>query len=187
MTPESLARAATIFTQTYTEKNLIGEDERTALVAWAQAMEPHFITNRKGPFRRSAEVRKLPTIDPLFEVVRCRVMGKMGLAEDTLTEQRLGAYLSIISPGGVVHRHRDPTPEGTRHLRCNLFLQLPEKGGRPMIVDVPVNVAQRSLLAFFPSRLEHSSEPFEGDRQRIVLSFGYTVLPDYKLPTRKPH
>lgn len=186
MTPEALAGAIIILTQTYAEENFIGEDERLALVAWVERMTPYLVINKKGPFRRSAQVRKLPTIDPHFDIVRRRVMHVLNLPEDTPVEEELGAYISVISPGGVVHRHRDPTPAGTRHLRCNLFLQLPEKGGRPIIADVPLNVAPRTLLAFYPSDLIHYSEPFEGDARRVLLSFGYTVPDHHRLPPRKP-
>ena len=185
MNLESAARVAIVFAQTYDEANFISEDERARLVAWVHAMAPYFVANKEGPFRRAAQVHNLPAVDPLFSVVQRRVTDTMGLSADTPAEQALGAYLSMIAPGGVVHRHRDPTPEGTRHLRCNVFLQLPEKGGRPIIVDVPVAVATRSLLAFYPSDLAHSSEPFEGERQRILLSFGYTVPTDHRLPLRK--
>ncbi|PTS80730.1 hypothetical protein DBR17_10520 [Sphingomonas sp. HMWF008] len=174
-----------VFAQTYHEENFITEDERAGLVAWARAMEPHFVDNKFGPFRRAAQIHKLPTVDPLFKVVQRRVIEAMNLSEDTPKEQQLGAYLSVISPGGAVQRHRDPTPEGTRHLRCNIFLQLPESGARPMIVDVPVSVATRSLLAFYPSELVHSSEAFGGDRERILLSFGFTVSNEHRLPIRK--
>lgn len=73
----------------------------------------------------------------------------MALGDQPLVEPRFGLFLSIIRSGGAVHDHRDFSPPGTRHLRCNLFLDLPEQGGRPVILEEPIHVAPRMLLAFY--------------------------------------
>jgi hypothetical protein len=105
----------------------------------------------------------------------------MALGDQPLVEPRFGLFLSIIRSGGAVHDHRDFSPPGTRHLRCNLFLDLPEQGGRPVILEEPIHVAPRMLLAFCANEMRHSSEPFDGDR-RIIPSFGYTVPSSHILP-----
>lgn len=106
----------------------------------------------------------------------------MALGDDPVIEPRFGLFLSIIRSGGAVHDHRDFSPPGMRHLRCNLFLDLPQRGGRPIILETPMDVAPRMLLAFYANEMRHSSEPFDGDR-RMILSFGYTVPSSHLLPT----
>lgn len=162
--------------------DFITEAERTGLLAWARAMRPHLKANPNGDNRYSRRMEFLPRVDPLHAAVRLRLQRQLGLPDDIAPEPRFGWYISIIGAGGYVHMHQDPTPEGMRHLRANLFLQLPFHGGRPAVERNIYPVAERSLLAFFPSERRHFSEPVYGRRRRIILSFGYLVPADYVLP-----
>ncbi len=155
-------------------------EEQAILTAWAETMEPLLKPN--GARRAYRDVRTLPVVPPEWDRLRQRVEAMMELGDHPVVEQRFGLYLSIIRVGGAIHDHRDPSPPGTRHLRCNLFLDLPERGGRPIIMETPMDVTPRMLLAFYANEMRHSSEPFEDDR-RIVLSFGYTVPSTHMLPT----
>jgi hypothetical protein len=157
----------------------ITPDERAALIAWAEPMEPLLKPN--GMYRAYRDVRTLPSVDPTWGRVRSRVEALMDLGDDPVVEARFGLFLSIIRTGGAIHDHRDTSPPGTRHLRCNLFLDLPAQGGRPIILEKPIDVAPRMLLAFYANEMRHSSEPADGDR-RIILSFGYTVPLSHRLP-----
>jgi hypothetical protein len=159
--------------------DFVTREEQAALIAWAETMEPQLKPNRM--YRAYRDVRTLPSVDPIWERVRQRVEALMALGDQPLVEPKFGLFLSIIRSGGAVHDHRDFSPPGTRHLRCNLFLDLPEQGGRPVILEEPIHVAPRMLLAFYANEMRHSSEPFEGDR-RIILSFGYTVPSSHILP-----
>jgi hypothetical protein len=145
-------------------------------------MHPHLKSQVEGrAFRR---VSKLPAQTPLFVAMGQRVRERLGLDERAVEETNYGWYLSIADEGSWIESHRDPTPPGTRQLRCNLFLQLPESGGLPIIEHAPMEVAAGTLLAFFASELGHSSQPVEGGRQRILISYGYTVPGDYVLPAQ---
>src|SRR5207249_3400891 len=82
--------------------------------------------------------------------------------------------------------HIDSTPPGRRHLRCNLFVQLPIVGGFPIVEEQSVEVEERMLLAFYPSEKRHSSQAVQGDKWRIICSFGYLVPLDHVLPGSVP-
>jgi hypothetical protein len=157
----------------------ITPDEQAALIAWAEPMEPLLKPNRM--YRAYRDVRTLPSVDPTWDRVRQRVETLMDLGDDPMVEADFGLFLSIIRAGGAIHNHRDFTPPGTRHLRCNLFLKLPEQGGRPIILEKRIDIAPRMLLGFYANEMRHASEPFEDDR-RIILSFGYTVPASHRLP-----
>jgi hypothetical protein len=156
--------------------------ERRELLAWAKAMEPHMRANASGAGRHYQRIENLPHTPNIHRRVRLRLQAFMGVAADAAPEPVFGWYVSIISDGGAVQLHRDPTPPGTRHLRCNLFLQVPESGGRPVVADQPIDVEERMVLAFFPSEQFHSSEPAVGSRRRVMCSFGYLVPESYRLP-----
>ncbi|MCW3836389.1 hypothetical protein ACFQ1E_10815 [Sphingomonas canadensis] len=165
----------------------VSETERRALLAWARAMEPHLRANATASTsgnapRRFRRVERLPRIDPLYTAVRLRLQHALGIPADAEPEPQFGWYLSIIRAGGLVHLHIDSAPPGKRHLRANLFLQLPYKGGLPVIETRARQVAEGMVLAFFPSERPHMSQPVFGRRRRIILSFGYLVPGDYALP-----
>ena len=153
--------------------------EASELLRWAWRMAPFLRSN--GPGRSFLRVHLLPEQPALHAAVAERArLHAAGHAASAL-EPVLTNYLSIISDGGAVHPHTDSTPAGTRHLRCNLFLQLPDAGGRPIIGGLPFDVAERTLLCFFPSSSLHSSEPAAGERRRVLLSFGLLVPEGFSL------
>lgn len=162
-------------------KDFIDVEMADRLVAWAMNMRPHLTKN--GPSRTFSKVQRLPRVPPLFRKVRFRLQQCLGLPDDIQPEPMFGWYLSVISEGGAVHTHLDAAPEGMRHLRCNLFVQLPETGGYPIIEETVTPVDERMILAFFPNERRHSCEAVEGERSRIICSFGYLVDKAYALPS----
>ncbi|WP_404365971.1 hypothetical protein AB5I39_09935 [Sphingomonas sp. MMS24-J45] len=160
--------------------DFISEDDRRHLLDWAFSTEPYLREN--GPARLCRKTGFIPHIDAHYHDVRLAIQRRMGLPEDSAPEPDHGWLVSIIRDSGAVHPHTDSAPPGTRHLRCNLFLQLPDAGGRPVIAGIPIDVTERMVLAFYPSERMHWSEPCAGDRARVMLSFGYLVPADYRLP-----
>jgi hypothetical protein len=183
MDPAKLARIAmTARRQCLLQPGFATPDECRELLGWALGMQPHLNSQVEGrSFRR---VSKLPSQIPLFAAMGQRVRERLGLSEAAVEEPNYGWYLSIADAGSWIDSHRDPTPPGTRQLRCNLFLQLPTSGGLPIIERAPMEVKAGTLLAFFASELGHSSQPVEGKRQRVLLSYGYTVPGNYVLPAQ---
>lgn len=177
---QALAVQARLAIHTRRVADFITVEEQRTLLDWAVTMEPHLHAN--GPSRAFRQIDALPHVDPLWDTVRQRVTHAMDVADGAVVEPLIGHYLSIIAGGGAVHRHKDPTPAGTRHLRCNLFLQLPAEGGRPIVLDTPIAIAPRMAFAFYPSEMRHGSERVGGDVPRVLLSFGYTVPADHRLP-----
>ena len=147
--------------------------ETEELLRWALLMEPRLRDNGAG--RSFLRVHQLPQRPALHAAVAERVRSRVAGHTDSVLEPVLTNYLSIISASGAVHPHTDSAPAGTRHLRCNLFLQLPDAGGRPIIGGTAFDVAERCLLCFFPSSSLHASEPALGPRKRVLLSFGLLV------------
>ncbi len=158
----------------------VSPDEADALLRWALRMEPWLRNN--GPGRHFLRVHQLPERPALHAVVAERVRARVAGHTDSVLEPVLTNYVSIISESGTVHPHTDSAPDGTRHLRCNLFLQLPEAGGRPILDGTPVDLTARGLLCFFPSSALHASEPTLGACKRVMLSFGLLVPTGFVLP-----
>ncbi|MCW3849311.1 hypothetical protein OF829_18895 [Sphingomonas sp. LB-2] len=166
--------------QCYFHPDFITPGERSELLGWARSMRPHLPPGDPGRFFR--KVAELPRQSPLYTPLRLRLQALFGLGEDAEPEPHLGWFLGMGDPGSRIVPHHDNTPRGTCILRCNLFLQLPSRGGLPVIENAPFEVKPGTLLAFLPSELLHWSQPVEGRKRRIVLSFGYRVPGDYRLP-----
>ncbi|MCW3849310.1 hypothetical protein OF829_18890 [Sphingomonas sp. LB-2] len=155
-------------------------DECGTLLDWARRMPPHMSFSEGN--RYFGKLVDLPDVPALATELRLRLEQAFGLEGLGAEECRHGWFLSIGNPGSGIRPHHDLPPPGTRIVRCNLFLQVPTRGGRPVIENVPFEVEQGTLLAFLPSDLLHWSPPVEGRKRRIVLSFGYTVPGNYLLP-----
>ena len=163
------------------EPGFLSSADRRALLDWARDMPPHMILANDTD-RYFGKLADLPGVPALCAGLRLRIERLFGLDGIAFQEVRHGWFLSIGNAGSLVRPHHDLPPDGKRILRCNLFLELPVEGGRPVIEDVTFDVAPGTLLAFLPSELLHWSQPVTGATPRVMLSFGYTVPGDYLLP-----
>jgi hypothetical protein len=159
-------------------RNFIVRAEQDELRKWAQEMLP--LLGRNGYQRAFLRVRDLPWIPESYTTISRRVETRLAL-QTALPEPNYGAYLSSIGEGGAIHEHIDPAPDGYRHLRCNLFVQIPDSGGNPILEGAVQPFEERMLLCFFPSEVRHSSLTSRGRWRRIVCSFGYLVSVNYDL------
>lgn len=119
--------------------------------------------------------RPLPDV---FWSIRARVVDLLGL--HALSEDPYkGSFLSYIVPGGMVHQHRDDKltigTETVHVLRCNVLFKRPEQGGMPVIGMRELDIADRGMWAFFPTKLVHSATPVGGSACRGLLSFGFVA------------
>lgn len=151
--------------------DFISEEERQALLPWTQATKPYLMPNGHG--RQFKQLYLIGEVPELCRVIRERIIHLLGL-QDAPEEPRFRSYLSIIDPGGYLHPHTDKVNPGYDHLRCNVFLSLPQVGGLPIVQDVTYPVKERSLLYFTPNRHLHWSEKAM-DGQRTTLSYGFLI------------
>ena len=117
--------------------------EREALLAKALAhmSRGELAPNASGPGRYFAKADEAPGVyvDPLLAALthRCeRCLRTAGMAFDG----GLGRIISLIMPGGFIHRHRDAYHEGvpghrpgSEHLRCNIVVSFPHPSAAPVI------------------------------------------------------
>ena len=172
-------------------KNFVNSEERLALFRKAiiHMQRGELFPNPSGPHRYFAKADDQPDIyvDSLLESMtrRCeRCLRMNGVRTDCV----LGRTISLILPGGFIHRHTDKYMEGApghrpglEHMRCNIVVRLTEPSGRPIVEGVPLPVAECDLWAFYASKCPHETAPITGTEPRIVFGFGWSVPPSHQL------
>lgn len=92
-----------------------------------------------------------------------------------MEEPELGHFIgNNYLMGAHVHVHTDPAPEGFHHVRCNVAIEMPKFGGKPVLDGVELDVGEGDAWICFSSIEEHSSTPVRnGDR--VVVSMASLV------------
>lgn len=94
----------------------------------------------------------------------------------------LGDFLSYITPGGFVVRHRDdwqlPDPEARCRVRCNTFVSKDPGSGDPCLGpegdELRLRPETGDLLVFSPSLTPHRATRVVGG-PKIMVSIGFVV------------
>ena len=76
--------------------------------------------------------------------------------------------------GAFTLPHKDTSPNGYIHTRCNWMVKKPPSGGDPILDGVVVPVEEGDLWICFASHEIHSSTPISGG-ERLICSFGALV------------
>ena len=177
-------------------RRFVSDAEREALLnkALQHKHRRELHPNPCGPGRFFAKADDDPAIyvDPLLEMLTRRCERCLRLA-GVQTDCVLGRTISMILPGGFIHRHTDayqPGQPGHRHgfehLRCNIVVKLADLSGRPVVEGKALPVDECDLWAFFASKCMHETVPLQGTEPRIVFGFGWSVPPSHQLQPAPP-
>jgi len=115
-----------------------------------------------------------------------------GLPKDLPIEDNYGFLIAAFYEGHYTHPHKDPNvndegPDESKHekvddiyqlkdkihCRLNILLQKPIRGGNPINNFVEIEVKENEPWMVLAGLYEHGSSVVEGDRTRIMLSFGH--------------
>jgi hypothetical protein len=72
------------------------------------------------------------------------------------------------------HIHKDSAPEGYVHVRANVLLKKPNRGGDIIIEDKIFSIEENDLWIIFASLENHGSTPIEKG-ERLIYSFGSLI------------
>jgi hypothetical protein len=89
-----------------------------------------------------------------------------------------GIVTDITLPGGTVSEHIDPVwVENYYTIHCNLVTQTPNGGGVTIIDGQSFNPEEGDVLIYAVSEHHHRVTKVEGDRLRVLWTFGFCVIP----------
>ena len=108
----------------------------------------------------------------LFFDIKNRILNKENITNNYIDDSTYGDYIGYITNGGKIHYHNDPTISEYDHVRFNLFLSVPKKGGFPIYNGITIPVKVGDYVRCNSSKEYHECQIVEGNIPRIVISYG---------------
>lgn len=104
---------------------------------------------------------------------------KKAYAEFDIDPKKEDSYLGCIvmhhyENGAFTQKHKDKTEPGFVHVRVNLMLKKPPKGGDIVVDDEFISLEKNDLWIILTNLEVHSSTPIEGG-DRYIYSFGSLI------------
>jgi len=155
--------------------DVITEAEQTEIILWANQHYPSFEKNGTG--RQFQILNGCANVPSCVWDIKQRIVEREGI-HDAPQEPMFKDYIGYITDGGQIHPHLDRNRDGRIHTRFNVFVQLPEKGGMPIYGEKTIQVCERHYIRCNSGIDKHYCELVEGKKARIVLSFGFLLLPN---------
>jgi len=158
------------------ESKFLSTDEHSVLLSWAEDEFSHgrLKTNPSGPFRYFNRYEKGDSVPDVFWEVRQRTISNFSIT-DYEDEPKFRCFLGCNTEGGFVGRHTDSAPPDKHHIRMNIMVSKPLRGGIPFVNGKTIDIEERDMWCFFPAIMPHASSPVLGNRNRFVLSIGILV------------
>jgi len=151
---------------------VITEAEQKTIIEWANKNYTTFTKN--GEYR---QYKILTGVIPIaITMIKERLINKENLRQ-VRQEPELKDYISYIQPGGQVEPHTNQAKDGLCHTRFEVYVQLPEQGGLPIIDNKVTPVNEREYIRSDSTTYTVSSQVIKGTKARILLSFGFLMPP----------
>jgi len=131
-----------------------------------QNYKQHFVINGYGR-------RFFPFVQIDKEYVS-NVFSKFGIFE-FYDEPKFGHFIgNHFLENAYTEPHTDMKGDGYSHVRCNIPLVLPEKGGNPTVNGVEFDIDEDHMWIIFASEEIHGSTPISNG-ERVIMSLGAYV------------
>jgi hypothetical protein len=157
---------------------IISKKELNFILKFIGANEDLFEENDISLHRKVLTLHKEVNPPKLFFDIKKRILNKENITNNYIDDSTYGDYIGHITNGGKIHKHNDPTIPGYDHVRFNLFLSIPKKGGFPIYDGVTIPVSVGDYVRCNSSKYYHECEIVEGDIPRIVISYGIYLKQD---------
>jgi len=111
-----------------------------------------------------------------MKVVNEFILNKFNLELDTPADLFDGFFVSYSKEGHKVHLHRDKNPDEEHyHVRFNVMISKPIKGGYAIINDQTIKVKENEVWVCEAGNYYHTTKEVGGKKPRIMLSFGHYI------------
>lgn len=156
------------------DNKIISQKEKNILLEWIYENEYKFIQNPNGQNRKYYKFSYDIEVPKLFFEIKNRII-KREKIKFWCVEPIYADYIGIISNGGFIHEHIDENYKNLNHVRYNLFLSIPDKGGDPIYNGKKLKMKECYYLKCNSGKEMHSCEVVRGNKPRIVISYGFLI------------
>ena len=162
----------TEYIYTKDDECILSELEQFEIVEW--------VKNNYHRFRPTGTNRYMQLMILLNDIPKCvweikdRIVKKEKL-ENEIQEPLFKDAIGYMTDGGQLHKHTDPNRYGLVHTRFNVYVQIPIKGGLPTYGDQLISLKERTYVCCRSGKDLHHCQLVEGDRARVILSYGFLL------------
>ena len=151
---------------------ILSVEEQKEIVDWVKINYLKLDSNGLKKYKKCMdEIDDIPKI--VWEIKK-RIMEKENLYGYE-QEPSLRDSIGYMLDGGSLHTHTDPNKDGLVHTRFNVYVQIPYEGGIPIYAGYRINLKERTYTCCRSGLDSHYCEKVKGDRERVVLSFGFLL------------
>tara|TARA_R100001086_G_scaffold229483_1_gene149386 strand:+ start:1782 stop:2300 length:519 start_codon:yes stop_codon:yes gene_type:complete len=161
-------------------KNFISEKEQEELVEWIIDNKNNANLFKDAEMPGSNRVTTRYSKDFSFPhtayKIQRRIINQLKFKDFKLPKYHQGIVASYAGENDTVGHHLDPQwypPYETLH--CNVLLQKPLKGGKPIIDKETIDLDERDLWCYYVSKVEHGSSKVIGKKPRLMYVFGFCI------------
>lgn len=155
-------------------KKIITRKEQQFLLDWIFKNEDKFLANYAGSHRKFLILHKIENVPELFYEIKRRILEKEKIIEWKI-DPFFGDMITFNTTGGFIHNHKDEAELNKEHIRFNLFLSKPKKGGDPILMGKKLHFEEREYIKYYVNKQWHGSLPVQGNKPRIAISYGISV------------
>jgi hypothetical protein len=153
---------------------IISIEEQMIIIDWTKK---NYYKFKKTGFNRSMiGLHLVPDFPEFVKEIKQRIELKENLKEYK-QEPLIRDAIAIMFNGGKLPEHLDKNQENNKliHIRYNIYVQIPLKGGLPVYNNQIIEIKERNYICCRSGIDLHSCLEVEGEKERIILSFGYLV------------
>lgn len=151
---------------------MILDSDLVVIKDWAKENYTKFKPNGYG--RQYGILSEFNNIPKIIWDIKQNIVTEYNL-ESAPQEPIFKDFCGFITDGGQVHEHKDPNQGKLIHTRFNIMISKPEIGGNPVIDGIEVNVKEGEMWICQAGLYKHYCTEVKGDKQRIILSFGFLI------------
>ena len=151
---------------------IISELEQKEIVEWLNSNYLRLIKNGENRYMKS--MYDIPDLPKIVWEIRERIVNLEKL-HDAKPEPKLNDAIGYTMAPGQLHLHKDMNIDNLFHTRFNVYVQLPEKGGYPIYDGKIHKLKERTYICCRSGIDKHCCEKVEGEKARIVLSYGFLL------------
>jgi hypothetical protein len=154
-------------------REYISENERKSLSWWGSEI---YKPNRADVFFiNSSKYRQRPNIlgiQPAIGEIQQRIVDQFELKK---FEYTVDVFFNHIKPGMRVEPHTHWVHPTGDDIRFNIMIDMGDGGGIPTADKVKFEDIKERDLWVFNGNLMHSCDPVTGNKNRLILSYGFIV------------